>query len=130
MLIGGFLMIDLGIAMIVGAFLLPEEARAGLAAGGGAVIFSGALMMYFSWPSRKQVPEGKVKADAYVVDAKLDVGEAVGYRMVEMTLDVHPKGGVPFQVTRKFVADMPRIESGQKFEVYYDPVNPDKVELA
>ena len=50
--------------------------------------------------------------------------------MVELNLDVRPNGGVPFQVTRKFVADMPGIEAGQKLEVYYDPADPEKVELA
>lgn len=82
-----------------------------------------------SWRSRNKPPEGMVRADAFVLAARLTGGEAAGSRMVEMTLEVRPKGGVPFQVTRKFVGTMSRIEPGQKLAVNYDPVNPDRVEL-
>jgi hypothetical protein len=87
-------------------------------------------LAYLSWPSRRKPPKGLVCADAFVLAARLTGGEAVGSRMVEITLEVHPKGGVPFQVTRKFVGAMSRIEAGQKVAVTYDPVNPDRVELA
>ena len=87
------------------------------------------ILAYVNWPSRRKPPEGMVRADAFVLAARLTGGEAAGSRIVEITLEVHPKGGVPFQVTRKFVGVMSRIESGQKVAVNYDPVNPDRVEL-
>jgi membrane-bound ClpP family serine protease len=130
MFVLGLLMIGLGIAMIVGAFVLPDEARIGLIGAAGGVGGSGMILAYLNWPSRRKPPEGMVHADAFVLAARLTGGEAAGSRMVEMTLEVRPRGGAPFQVTRKFVGAMPRIESGQKVAVNYDPVNPDRVELA
>jgi len=50
--------------------------------------------------------------------------------MVELTLEVRPTDGIPFQVKRKFVADMARIETGQRMRVYYDPAEPERLELA
>jgi len=123
-------MIGAAIAMVVGAFALPDEARIGLLGGAVGVGGSGLLLAYLDWPSRSKAPAGKVRADAFVIDVRLTGGEAAGSRMVEMTLEVRPKDGVPFQVTRKFLATMSRIESGQKLAVHYDPANPDRVELA
>ena len=52
--------------------------------------------------------------------------------MVELTLEVRPKkGGVPFQVKRKFSAGrLGPIEAGRSSTSYYDPSNPEKLELA
>jgi hypothetical protein len=51
--------------------------------------------------------------------------------MVELTLEVQPKDGMPFQVKRKFSSGrVGRIEQGRRIDVAYDPVDPQKVELA
>ena len=51
--------------------------------------------------------------------------------MVELTLEVRPKDGVPFQVKRKFSAGrLGRIEQGRRLDVVYDPANPEKLDLA
>jgi hypothetical protein len=51
--------------------------------------------------------------------------------MVELTLEVQPKDGLPFQVKRKFSAGrLGRIEQGRRIDVVYDPTDPQKVELA
>lgn len=126
----GFLMIDVAIAMVVGSFFAPSEAQIGLIGGAVGVAGGGGLLMALNWPSRgATLPDGHVRSDAYLVEAELTGGEVSGYRMVEMTLDVRPKGGIPFQVTRKFVANRASYAPGQKLEVQYDPVNPDRVEL-
>ena len=123
-------MIALAAAMLVGAFVLPDEARAGLIGGAAAVAASGAFLAYLDWPSKRDAPPGKERADAYVIDARLTGGEATGFQVVEMTLEVRPKRGVPFQVTRKFVGVSGRIEQGQKLSVFYDPADPQRIELA
>lgn len=130
MFVLGLLMIGLGLALVVGAFLLPDEARIGMIVAAAGVGGTGMILAYVSWPSRSKPPEGMVRADAFILAARLTGGEAAGSRMVEMTLEVHPRGGVPFQVTRKFIGSMSRIESGQRVAVNYDPVNPGRVELA
>jgi hypothetical protein len=51
--------------------------------------------------------------------------------MVELTLEVRPKGGLPFQVKRKVSAGrLGRIEQGRQIDVVYDEANPQRVELA
>jgi hypothetical protein len=125
----GLLMGATAIAMLVAAFVLPDEARIGLIGGAIGVGLGAAALLYLNWPERRHAPVGKVKADAFVLDARLTGAEATGNRIVEMTLEVRPKGGVPFQVTRKFLGTMPTIEQGQEITVYYDPSNPDDVTL-
>lgn len=54
----------------------------------------------------------------------------IGALMVELTLEVQPNHGSPFQVKRKFSAGrLGRIEQGHRFDVVYDPANPRRVEL-
>jgi hypothetical protein len=125
----GLFMAAIAVAMLVAAFVLPDVARAGLIGGAIGVGLAGAVLLYLNWPERKQAPAGRVKADAFILDAKLTGAEATGNRIVEMTLDVRPRGGVPFQVTRKFLGTMSTIEQGQRVTVYYDPSNPDEVTL-
>lgn len=126
----GLLLLVLGLAMVAGAFGLPDEAFPGLFIGGISVFASGALLAYLDWPERRKRPvEGTVEADAYLVDARLVEGEAVGYRMVELVLDVRPKDGVPFQVKRKFIANKGPLENGQRLRVRYNPIDPDQIEL-
>jgi hypothetical protein len=52
-------------------------------------------------------------------------------RWVELTLEVRPKDGIPFQTKRKFSAGrLGRLEHGRTLEVVYDPADPRKIELA
>jgi hypothetical protein len=51
--------------------------------------------------------------------------------MVELTLEVSPKGGTPFQVKRKFsLGRLGRVEAGRRIDVVYDPANPEQLDLA
>jgi hypothetical protein len=130
----------IGVLMIVGAVLMvaagvvgPEAARPGLIGGAIGVGLAGALLAYLDAPSkREKPPAGTVKAKATIIDAHGTSGSVSGYQMVELTLEVWPKGGgVPFQVKRKFSAGrLGPIEAGRKLDVYYDPANPKKIDLA
>jgi hypothetical protein len=130
----------IGVLMVIGALLMvaagvvgPEAARPGLIGGAIGVGLAGALLAYLDAPSkREKPPTGTVKGKATIVDASGTSGSVAGYQMVELTLEVWPKkGGVPFQVKRKFSAGrLGPIEPGRKLDVYYDPSNPEKVELA
>jgi hypothetical protein len=128
----GVLLIGLGLAMIVGGVAAPiDEARPGLIGGGLGVGLSGLLLAYLDAPSRRERPPGTEMAKATILDASGTTGSVAGYQMVELTLEVRPKGGVPFQVKRKFSAGrLGRIEPGREIEVLYDPANPERVELA
>ena len=58
-------------------------------------------------------------------------GSVSGYQMVELTLEVKPKDGLPFQVKRKVSAGkLGVIEAGRRIDVVYDPGNPQHVEIA
>lgn len=129
----GLLLLAIG---LVGAFfaIFPpvEEARLGalgLALGCG---LSGALLAYLDAPSRrKPPPPGQLRAKATILGAVATPGAVAGYQMVELTLEIQPKDGVPFQVKRKFSAGrLGRIEQGRKLDIIYDPANPKRVELA
>jgi hypothetical protein len=130
----------IGALMIVGALLMvaagvvgPEAARPGLIGGAIGVGLAGALLAYLDAPSkREKAPAGTERAKATIIDASGTSGSVAGYQMVELTLEVWPKkGGVPFQVKRKFSAGrLGGIEAGRKLDVYYDPSNPEKIELA
>lgn len=57
-------------------------------------------------------------------------GSVAGYQMVELTFEVRPKDGVPFQVKRRFSAGrLGRIEQSRRLDVVYDPANPEQLEL-
>jgi hypothetical protein len=132
--ISGVLLCILG---LIGLFFLVfppiDEARfgaLGVALGCG---ISGLLLVYLSAPGRKdEPPAGSQKAKATILDAQVEPGSVAGYQMVQLTLEVWPKGGgTPFQVKRKFSSGrLGRIEAGRKLDVYFDPANPEKLELA
>lgn len=70
-------------------------------------------------------------AKARILDGTVLPGSVAGYQMVELTLEVQPKDGLPFQAKRKFSAGrLGRIEQGREIEVVYDRANPERVELA
>jgi hypothetical protein len=129
----GVLMIAGALVMAAAGVLAPDAARPGLIGGAIGVGFAGALLAYLDAPSkREKPPAGTEKAKATIIDASGTSGSVAGYQMVELTLEVWPKkGGVPFQVKRKFSAGrLGPIEAGRKLDVYYDPSNPEKIELA
>jgi hypothetical protein len=129
----GVLMIIGAVAMIAAGFFLPKEALPGLVGGGIGVGLAGALLAYLDAPSKREKPaKGMQTAKATILDAVATPGSVAGYQMVELTLEVWPKGGgVPFQVKRKFSAGrLGRIEAGRKLDVHYDPANPEKLDLA
>jgi hypothetical protein len=121
---------------LVGAFfaIFPpvEEARwgaLGVALGCG---LSGALLAYLDAPSKgRERKPGMVAGKATILDAEVGEGSVAGYQMVELTLEVRPKDGVPFQAKRKFSSGrLGRIERGRQIDVVYDPAEPNRVELA
>jgi hypothetical protein len=128
----GVLMIAIG---LVGAFfaIVPpvEEARLGAIGVAIGCGLSGAVMAYLDAPSkRKPAPPGMVRAKATILDATGTPGSVAGYQMVDLTLEVRPKNGVPFQVKRKFSAGrLGRIEVGRELDVVYDPANPERIDL-
>lgn len=133
MFVTGVLLIVLGLAMVVGGVVFPvDAAKAGLIVGGLGVGLSGALLAYLDAPSRgEKPPPGAVRARATILDAAVLPGSVAGYQMVELTLEVRPRDGIPFQVKRKFSAGrLGRIEQGRELEVHYDPANPERLELA
>lgn len=133
MFVVGVLLIVLGLAMVVGGAVAPvEAAKPGLIVGGLGVGLSGALLAYLDGPSRamRQAP-GTVRAKATILDGAVLPGSVAGYQMVELTLEVSPEDGIPFQVRRKFSSGrFGRIEQGQRIDVVYDPADPDKLDLA
>ncbi|HEV2728273.1 MAG TPA: hypothetical protein VGV34_08255 [Solirubrobacterales bacterium] len=133
MFVSGVLMIVLGLAMVVGGIVIPvDAAKPGLIVGGLAVGLAGLLNAYLGAPSRKEkAPAGMQPAKATILDAAVLPGSVAGYQMVELTLELHPKDGAPTQVKRKFSAGrLGRIEQGRELDVFYDPLDPRKVELA
>jgi hypothetical protein len=129
----GVLMIVLGLAMVVGGIVAPvDAARLGLIGGGLGVGLAGLLLAYLDAPSREQAPPpGMQRAKATILDASGLPGAVAGYQMVELTLEVEPKGGIPVQVKRKFSAGrLGLVEPGHRIEVFYDPADPQKIELA
>jgi len=129
----GVLMIVGGLVMAAAGVVGPEAARPGLIGGALGVGLAGALLAYLDAPSKgEKPPAGTVKGRATILEASGTTGSVAGYQMVELTLEVRPKnGGVPFQVKRKFSAGrLGRIEAGRSLDVFYDPADPDKVDLA
>lgn len=133
MFVAGVFMIVIALAMVIGGVVIPvDAARPGLIGGGIGVGIAGLTLTYLGAPSRKEpLPPGHVRARATILDAALTPGAVAGYQMVELTLEVRPKDGLPFQVKRKFSAGrLGRIEQGRTLEVAYDPADPQKLELA
>ena len=133
MFVIGLLLLLIGLVGAVFAVVPPvEAARAGaigLALGCG---LSGALLAYLDAPSRRRkVRPGQARAKATILAVAGTTGSVAGYQMVELTLEVRPRSGLPFQVKRKFSAGrLGRIEPGRTIDVVYDPMSPDRVELA
>lgn len=133
MFVVGLLLLAIG---LVGAFfaIFPPVEAARLGALGAALGcgLSGALLAYLDAPSRRrQVAPGQQRAKATILEAAGTTGSVAGYQMVELTLEVRPKGAVPFQVKRKFSAGrLGRIEQGRQLDVVYDPANPERLDLA
>lgn len=133
MFVTGVLMIAIGLAMVVGGLLFPvDAAKPGLIIGGVAVGLGGLLNAYLGAPSRgEKTPAGMRRAKATILDATVLPGSVAGYQMVELTLELRPKDGIPTQVKRKFSAGrLGRVEQGRQLDVFYDPADPQKVELA
>lgn len=133
MFVIGVLMIAAALAMAVFGVVTPvDAARPGLIGGAVGVGLAGLVLAYLDAPSRKQKPPpGTVRAKATILDAAGTAGVVAGYQMVELTLEVRPKDGMPFQVKRKFSAGrLGRIEQGRTLDVRYDPATPERVELA
>ena len=134
MLISGVFLLILGLIGLVFSIVPPvEEARLGAIGVALGCGLSGLLLVYLSAPGRSEKPPaGSRKAKATILAAEATPGSVAGYPMVELTLEVRPKGGgTPFQVKRKFSSGrLGRIEAGRRLDVFYDPVNPEKLELA
>lgn len=133
MFVSGVLMIVLGLAMVVGGLIQPvDAAKPGLVIGGVALGLAGLLNAYLGAPSRKEKPPpGMAQAKATILDATVVPGSVAGFQMVELTLELRPKDSLPVQVKRKFsAARLGRIEQGREIDVVYDPMDPQRVELA
>jgi hypothetical protein len=132
--ISGVFLLILGLIGLVFTVVPPvEEARLGALGVAVGCGLSGLLLVYLDAPSkREKPPAGTVKGKATILDATGTTGSVSGYQMVELTLEVSPKGGgVPFQVKRKFsTGRLGRIEQGRKIDVFYDPADPKKIDLA
>lgn len=132
MFVAGVLLIVLGVAMVAAGIVIPvDAAKPGLIVGGIAVGLSGLLNAYLAAPSRKEkTPPGMERAKATILDAAVLPGSVAGYQMVELTLELRPGNMGPIQVKRKFSSGrLGRIEQGREIEVFYDPIDPQKVEL-
>jgi hypothetical protein len=129
----------IGVLMIVGALAMaaagvvgPEAARPGLIGGAIGVGLAGVLLAYLDAPGKRDKPApGMQRARATILDAGGTPGSVAGYQMIELTLEVKPKDGLPFQVKRKVSAGkLGSVEAGRKLDVVYDPADPQHVELA
>lgn len=131
MFIAGVGMIVIGLAMVVGGLVQPvDAAKPGLVIGG--VALAGGLNAYLGAPTRgPKTPAGMQRTKATILDAAVLPGAVAGYQMVEVTLELQPKDGISTQVKRKFSSGrLGRIEPGRRIEVFYDPADPQKIELA
>jgi len=126
-------MILTAVAMVVAGVVVPvDAARPGLIGGALGVGLAGAVLAYLDAPRRRaEVPPGMARAKATILDGAATAGAVAGYQMVELTLEVQPEDGQPFQVKRKFSSGrLGLIEQGRRLDVVYDPANPQRVELA
>lgn len=132
MFVSGVLMIVLGLVMVAGGIVFPvDAAKPGLIVGGLAVGLAGLLNAYLSAPSRKEkAPAGMKRAKATILDGTVLPGSVAGFQMVELTLELQPNDSLPVQVKRKFSAGrLGRIEQGRQIDVFYDPLDPQRIEL-
>jgi hypothetical protein len=128
----GLLLLALGVVGAFFAIFPPVDAARGGAIGVALGCgLSGALLAYLDAPSRRRaLAPGKQRATATILAAVGTPGSVAGYQMVELTLEVSPKGGVPFQVKRKFSAGrLGPVEPGRRLDVVYDPANPERLDL-
>lgn len=133
MFVTGVVLIVLGLAMVAGGLVQPvDAAKPGLIVGGIGVGLAGLVNAYLGAPSRKEKPPpGMAPAKATILDATVLPGSVAGYQMVELTLELRPEGSLPLQVKRKFSAGrLGRVEQGREIEVFYDPADPQRVDLA
>jgi hypothetical protein len=75
----------------------------------------------------------KDRAKARILGVERTGKEIANFPLVKLDLEVYPKDGVPYQVSRKFVIRKrySGLEPGQEIDVRIpDPTEPDKVELA
>jgi hypothetical protein len=129
----GVLMVGLGLAMMVAGAVAPvDAARPGLIGGGAGVLLAGAVLAYLDAPGHRPKPApGMERAKATILDATGTTGSVAGYQMVELTLEIQPQDGLPVQVKRKFSAGrLGRVEPGRKIDVFYDPADLQRIELA
>lgn len=132
MFVIGVLMIVAALGMVIFGVVTPvDAARPGLIGGAVGVGLAGLVLAYLDAPSRRQKPPpGTVRAKATILDAAATAGAVAGYQMVELTLEVRPKDGMPFRVKRKFSSGrLGRIEQGRTLDVRYDPANPERIDL-
>jgi hypothetical protein len=131
--VSGLLLLLVALVGVVLAIVPPDPSirpgMIGMALGCG---IAGAINVYLGAPGRRPKPlPGMTPAKATILEARGTVGEVAGYQMIELTLEVHPRDGVPFQVKRKFSAGrLGRVEQGRRLDVVYDPANPEKLDLA
>jgi hypothetical protein len=129
----GLLLLLLGLVGAVFAVAPPVEAARvgaiGVALGCG---LSGALLAYLDAPRRRRrLPPGRERGEATVLEVSATTGSVAGYQLVELTLEVRPRSGAPYQVRRKFSAGrLGSVEPGRRLDVVYDPAAPDRIELA
>lgn len=133
MFLAGVFMLILAAAGLFFAIFDPVEGSRW----GGIGVFlgcgiGGLVLAYLDAPSKTEKPKpGMQRAKATVLDGKVLEGSVAGYQMVELTLEVRPKGGMPFQATRKFSAGrLGAVRPGRTFDVLYDPSDPEKIDLA
>ena len=124
-------MVAVALGGVVLAVVAPEAAVGGIgmAVGCGA---GGALLIYLDAPRRRPKAAGR-HGPRQGDDPRRPgtPGSVAGYQMVELTLEVQPKDGLPFQVKRKFSSGhVGHVDQGRRLDVVYDPANPQKVELA
>jgi hypothetical protein len=140
MLLTGVLFAIMAIIGVVAAIaapgIVPEDAADDTIRLTGliwAVVFGlmAPVFLYIGWPSGAVGDPGMTKAKATIMGISRAAGDVAGSPLVELQLDVRPKGGMPYSVTRKFVASrFSRLEPGQVIDVRVDPSNPERVELA
>ena len=126
----GVLLLVLAVAGVALAVAVPAALIGGIGVAVGCGL-SGLLLVYLDAPSKRaKPPTGSVRAKATILDAKGTAGSVAGYQLIELTLEVTPKDGLPFEVKRKFSAGrLGRVEQGRRIDVAYDPANPQRVEL-
>jgi hypothetical protein len=131
--ISGLLLLLVALVGVVLAIVPPDPSirlgMIGMALGCGV---AGAINVYLGAPGRRPQPApGMARGKATILEARGTAGAVAGYQMIELTLEVRPKDGLPFQVKRKFSAGrLGAAEQGRELDVVYDPANPQKLELA